>query len=192
MLKQGSWGGNGFIALMVMVILGCGREGDSSSSSEEIDVNNQETLAIAKKKNLPACGKENQKQLVYVISDKQFYTCEDGWEKIDIGQETQEQFPAYSGLWKDPKTGTTWYINPLPVVRRSPCPSYLEPYTDLTFSFPSADEVREALDDGMFKDINVRIWVAGDYYIYSNAPDTVIDDLTTPYNEKAFSTCLVK
>ncbi len=87
---------------------GKGRSGsdDKGSDSSSPASDSKRSLALDSKADLPACGEENDKQLVYVIDEEQFYTCESAeWTEIDVTTEALGE-----NEFRDPVTGYLWFI----------------------------------------------------------------------------------
>lgn len=98
--------------ILVIWFVGCGqlKKGNDNSESSTIgNGHNNKTMALDSKDELPACEEANNKQLVYVIDEEQFYTCSEGeWAEIDIQGKDAEQLDDNHFL--DKVTGYVWQI----------------------------------------------------------------------------------
>lgn len=93
-------------------VLACGQlSKNNDSAAEGSGSNGPTTLALDSKKDLPDCSSDNQDQLVYIIKEQQFYTCDDKWTKIDIqGEDGADAEQLGEDNYLDKITGYVWQI----------------------------------------------------------------------------------
>lgn len=94
-----------------LILVACGKKSDSRGDGA---TDLMPSLALDKKEELPTCDDSRQKQLVYVVDEKIFYTCKGSdWEPIDVTQTATtnttnvNEFP--DSAWVDNVTGYTWH-----------------------------------------------------------------------------------
>jgi hypothetical protein len=186
------------LIMLVTLIASCGVEEKEKEPTFVSDTGDH-ALAVSDKKDIGECTEDNLKQLVYVISEKQFYTCEGkGWTEINIKFENKIEYSGEDSVftaafWKDKVTGKTWFVHPELAGTRQNCPLN-DPNTSAGFKPYDKNEALDALRNGFFHGINVRVFVDPNdaaKYVYSDYPDveySMISGIGSP----AFSICLVK
>lgn len=180
------------VILLIGALTACGKDEGNKKGAEETKLETKTSphaLSLKDKNSMPDCTDENEFQLVYITSEKQFYTCEAGeWVTINISVEQKNQIvekkSAFDNiLWKDEVTGKYWYIKGMGLSSML-CGS---PTANTTAA--TADEVKEALNNGMFEGVNVRVRLNSDGsndYVYSEFPSVEYTD-----NVQAFLVCLI-
>lgn len=143
--------------LGLFLLTACGT--DDSAEQKPVTVEYQKTdqgtaVALGNTADLPPCQEENDRQLAYVKSQEQFYTCTNGtWEAIAketpapivapepavVAEEPVEpEQPKVAPIapvnqWVDPVTGDTWFVGTVAPFARlaqacvgdwEPAPSY--------------------------------------------------------------------
>jgi hypothetical protein len=100
------------IIAIILLCTACGQlpgsSNDSGSSTEITDTTASDTrsMALDSKDDLPECTESNNKQLIYVIDEEQFYTCNDAeWAAIDVGPEQLDD-----NHFLDKITGYLWQV----------------------------------------------------------------------------------
>jgi hypothetical protein len=125
------------------------KEGDSSSPASD----SKKSLALDSKADLPACEEGNDKQLVYVIDEEQFYTCESSeWTEIDVTTEA-----LGSNEFKDPVTGYLWFIG------GKVTKGFITSACDGDYSAPSEAELTAAAEHGLVHEDG--IWLSQTKYM---------------------------
>jgi hypothetical protein len=177
---------------IAILMIGCGNDDDGEANVVYVQ-DTPYSMAISKKSDLPDCDENNSKQLVYVKKEKQFYSCEaDGWDEIDIGGPDSRD----GAFWHDDKTGNSWQIHGADRTKAI-CPVGNDVTETGGFRDSDANDVREALRNGIFKYANIRVFVRYHYWVYSDDPDG--EEYYNPGTSEtkyamniAFSICLLK
>lgn len=169
---------------LLLLLTACGTDPAKDSKEEPKNVaapKYQETPHALAADELPKCDEDNQKQLVYVIPEKQFYTCEEkGWETIEmVMAEKQPQ----SVLWTDPVTDRQWYITGMSNQHLF-CSDL---GGDRVWERQNPAQVKEVLHHGIFGSERLKVWVDSNVFVYSDMPDS--DQSDSQVN--AFNLCLV-
>lgn len=167
--------------ILVMFLVSCGSEGGSSDSAEAEDgLTNQILQSTSEPESvnhalavdgLPECNESNQKQLVFEINDKKFYTCEETqWVEIEVTNTVVNQG---SSVWLDEETGKYWFVK-----------GYSNDYSTCADSGSSSvrkswkqaapSEVAIAVNNGLFGGAIVKIYVASNHFIYSDDASNVL------------------
>jgi hypothetical protein len=168
-----------------------GPESAKASPEETKEVNGIQALAIDE---LPRCSENNEKQLVYLTTDKNFYSCEaKGWQKISVVEnhvtEVTNVTNESSVLWLDDVTGRSWYVRGLATSYQG-CSEPNAPASVVkSTESPSLAQIQAALANGLFEGVNVKIYYAANAYIHSNAPTVLKSDFSAFLY--AFNLCLI-
>lgn len=182
--------------LVVIALNSCGSKDSGGGSDNETTTTTTTvaeplTVALKTKKDLPKCNESNESQLVYVIAEKTFYACgESEWSVVEItDDDTEETQKSILGgnFWRDETTDLTWYVKATVTPWLQVCE--VETSTEM-LTAGSKDQIKTALKNGIFGDVNVRVWVDGLIYVTAANPDTEVD--ATGGSLKAFNICLVK
>lgn len=73
------------IIIIALFLVNCGSDNDNKNQETQKKIYSLATT----QKNLPLCGTENDKQLVYLEDKKEFLNCSNGsWNPIEIGKKT--------------------------------------------------------------------------------------------------------
>jgi hypothetical protein len=95
------------LILLALMFTACGSDDENSPASDESKP--LQSVTLNSKKDLPACGTSNDKQLAYVIDEEQFYTCDGDWLAIEISSEAIEGPKGKDG--EDGDDGLTVTVN---------------------------------------------------------------------------------
>jgi len=92
-----------FIIILAAIAVGCGEQPQKSEETSQPAASASEkqalSYAIRDLKDAPECKETNQNQLIFIVGEKQFYTCDqDAWVAIELGKEekgdVEEPSPA--------------------------------------------------------------------------------------------------
>jgi hypothetical protein len=190
------------ILALLFLNVGCGRDDGGKAATDQTDTSKKAVVTESETSNalavdeLPACDGDNQHQLVYVTSEKKFYTCEtSGWAKIDIdgpqGEKGNDGIAGSNGadgangadgisdvVWTDKVTGKKWFIK-TETNQYVSCGDTTPPAgIAKTYASPTVTDIQGALSHGLFQGLNVKIYYTSNGYIFSNDPTTLKTDFS--------------
>lgn len=175
-----------YLALLVL-LTACGTDPAAEKESKNAEpVKYQETPHALAADEFPKCNKGNDRQLVYIIPEKMFYTCESGdWQEININVDQRE---SASTLWIDSVSQRQWYI--LGISNQQTFCGDLG--GSRVWERQTPDQIKEALRRGIFEGANLKVWVDSNLYVYSENPDVEFTSSSAVGNQaNAFNICLV-
>lgn len=188
-----------YLILIIMFLAACGTDDSKEpSTAQEVTGKTPYSMALQTADEMPECVAENQNQLIYIIDDKIFFTCDDGeWVEINIGMDQDPEVNTnesalFGSFWLDQKTGVKWYVMGQTTNQKYNCTDWTNPNWQsvkvFEWNVPSA-EIKEALTNGIFKELNIRVWVDTYTYVYSQFPSVEYVSSSTVGEEYGFSIC---
>lgn len=179
----------------MLITVGCAGESkdqaveNESRSKDAVTEQKPNTTALNSVGDLPVCSMGNDSQLVYIKDDSLFYECRNSaWEAIIINSENKLITSSSEGtdgldaseFWEDKKTGKTWYkagqrygsYGGRCLYASDDPDAYI---LDGAFREPTVAEAQEALRNGIYDEMRIRVIVnmKNGYYAFSDDPDTV-------------------
>lgn len=169
----------------LVLIIGCGIEAskDSAKDSEKISIASEPTLesmgdpdplqslAVTAKDDMPECNNDNLRQLIYVMADKTFFTCQiDGWvsidikgEKGDVGEKGERGIKGDPGedgkvnpeepyYWIDLVNGNEWF--------QTGYDDWLSKFCPTGYRLPTITELDEAYTDRIDAKWDNSVWTS--------------------------------
>lgn len=119
-------------------------EAPATTPTEPVKAVTPYSMALASKKDLPACAEDNAYQLIWVKDEQQFYSCDGEWVLIETPKAAPEEM-KFSNIWDDEVTGKVWLVGSEATITQM---NALEPCVK-EWRRPTTVEISQALVHGM-------------------------------------------